>query len=317
MQLAKGIQEDMMVALLETVQSAAAACAQVCIQRLQGLNKEIGCAVQEAEAQRRGGTSNFQVHPEDVHQYSAPSSRKGHKRYSLCENDPDNEQCHDEGHHKHAPGDSIEDLYVSSNWETLHSSASINAAALTPPPLSKKCSRRPSEVGNFRIAIDRRFWSQATSKSLFLQLQTLSQQHANLKIATFISKGEIFARGDSSSIEAVKPELIRIVFEHFPLIALPESLRAWVGSPGGEQEEPPAPAAAQHAWASEFHDSCEAVDHESPQSSITAALALASPRLRANRRDTTPTSPRGGRVMPKCRRPISGAWRPPGGGKPA
>jgi len=322
MQLANGIQEDMMVALLETVQSAAAACAQVCIQRLKGLHQEIGCAVHEADPQGGRGASNFQVHAEDVHQHSSPSSRKGHKRYSLCENDADNEQCHDEHYHRQEPGDSIEDLYLSSNWETLHNSASVDAGALTPPPLLKRCSRRHSEVGDFRIAIDRRYWSQGTSKSLFLQLQTLSQKHANLKIATFISKGEIFARGESSSIEAAKPELGKIVLEHFPLVALPESLQVWAGGQGALGGEPlleqraqcamaEEPPAAQHA---EFY-SCEA-DDDSMQKGIIDALALTSPRMFAHRRETTPNSPRG-RLMPRCRRPMAAAWRPPGSGKPA
>jgi len=311
------------VALLETVQSAAAACAQVYIQRLKDLHREIGCAVQEADAQRDGGTGNFQVHTEDVHLHDATPSREGHKRYSLCENDADNEQCHDEDYHRQEPGDSIEDLYLSSNWETLHNSASVDAGALTPPALSKRLSRKHSEIGDFRIAIDRRYWSQATSKSLFLQLQTLSQKHANLKIATFISKGEIFARGGSSSIEAAKPELGRIVLEHFPLVALPESLRVWAGGQGALGGEPlleqraqramaEEPPAAQHA---ELH-SCEA-DGDYMQSGIIGALALTSPRTFTNRRDSTPNSPRGARLMPKCRRPMAAAWRPAGSGKPA
>jgi hypothetical protein len=324
MQLAKGIQEDMMVALLESVQSSAAACAHVCIQRLKVLHQEIGCTVQEGGAQLDGGASNFQVHAEDVHQRSTTSPRKGHKRYSLCENDADNEQCHDENYHGQEKGASIEDLYLSSNWETLHNAASLDAGVFTPPPMGpmmKRLPRRHSEFGDFRIAIDRRYWSQATSKSLFLQLQALSQKHANLKIATFISKGEIFARGDSSSIEAAKPELGSIVLEHFPLVALPESLRVWAGGQaafGGEPsleqvaqgataEEPPA---AHHA---ELHACYEAYDDAMRSRS---ASALISPRTFTNRRDSTPNSPRGGRLMPKCRRPMSAAWRPPGSGKP-
>jgi hypothetical protein len=333
MQLAKCIQEDMMVALQETVQSAAAACAQICIQRLQVLHKEIGCVVQESEAQRGGGASSLHMYVEHVHQCNASAFQKGrsnnefgHKRYSLCEDDVDIEQCHDEDNLRQGTNTSIEDLYLTANWETLHNSSSIDVVALTPPPLLKRCPRRHSEVGDFRIAIDRRYWSPATYKSLFLQLQALSQKHANLKIATFISKGEIFAKGDSSSIESAKPELIRIVMEHFPLVAIPESLRVSVagqvalggGGPLLEQRTLCAtaeePLAAQHAWASDFHLSCEGDDGSMP-SGITAALALASPRRNVSRRATTPTSPRG-RAMPKCRRSLSGAWRPAGSGNP-
>jgi len=48
----EGVKEDMMVAMLDTLQAAAAACSEVCVQRLRILHRDMLQAFEEAEAQR-------------------------------------------------------------------------------------------------------------------------------------------------------------------------------------------------------------------------------------------------------------------------
>jgi len=116
-------------------------------------------------------------------------------------------------------GTSIEAMYADADWDALRGPAE------TPPPVKR---RRPprSATGQFAVYIDKEHWTPAITRTLLHQLRKLGAKHENLVIAPVMGRGEIFAKGNLKSIEAVKPELAKTVLDHFPFAGLPENLAA-------------------------------------------------------------------------------------------
>lgn len=220
LRLAQGVQEDMMVALLEAVQGAAAACAEVCLQRLQGLHKEMLCAFEEAEHQLKNGTCNSgALTQSELVKRSAHLSTLGQKIFPMGESDSDGD---DDDRSRAGDGHSIEEVYLNGDWESLGS-----PAGMTPPPVTpvKRRPKRRTEVG-FKVAIERQEWTPVVIRKLLIRLRSLQAKHSDLVMAApVMGKGEIYLKGSLSSIEAAKPGLARIVMDLFPWAGLPESLQ--------------------------------------------------------------------------------------------
>merc|ERR1719362_2445712 len=105
--LCEGIQQDMMMAILGSVQGVAAACAEVCIQRMQLLHLELVHAVEheveeaEAKARREG-------HPSTAPIFQSIAAVLGQTRLGqLCHQEPCMSERHMNGFESNATLESM------------------------------------------------------------------------------------------------------------------------------------------------------------------------------------------------------------------
>jgi len=230
LRLAQGVQEDMMVALLESVQSAATQCATICVQRLACLHKEMLCAMADAEAKHHSGASDLSQ--TDMVRRNARLSILGQKMFSLGDTDSedDNHKNEKNGACQKKEGISIEDVYCGKDWEALPT-----CVESAPTPVKRRQRLHPE---TFKVTIDKQHWTPVvTNQELIRRLQGLGQKHNLTWMYAVPGSGEIVAKGSHDGIEAVKPELATILLELFPWADLPECLQVY-GARRAERLDP-------------------------------------------------------------------------------
>lgn len=221
LRLAQGVQEDMMVALLESVQSAATVCATICVQRLARLREEMLCAMADAEAKHTGGACDLSQ--TDMVRRNARFSLLGQNTFSLgdTESEDDNHNNEKSGACQKKEGHSIEDVYCRNDWEALPTS--VESA---PTPAKRRQRVKDAALVAFKVTVDKQHWTPVvTKRQLIPRLQGLAQKHNLTWMHAVPSSGEIHAQGSHEGIEAVKPELATVLLELFPWADLPECLQ--------------------------------------------------------------------------------------------
>jgi len=100
------------------------------------------------------------------------------------------------------------------------------------------------------LEIDKVFWPKGVMRGLTPLLREVGDKHGNLVVAAVPNK-HIMVKGAGDKIEEAKPELRRLIEEHFPDAPIPEELggggagaAAEEEETGWEEEEAPAPAAS-------------------------------------------------------------------------
>lgn len=229
--LTQGVQEEMMVAMLECVQGAAAACTEVCVQRLERLHRDMLRAFDEADpGAGREPETQAEAVPEAALSPRSEAVKKRTHFYTLnfgVDDEDDNDEDAGSSRGGCAQGDSdLEAMYGSMDGDL--------AAAPLATVLAKPTRKRGNaKTGMLRASIDKEHWSPSITRKLLAAFRTLSAKHDNLMVAPVMGKGEVFAKGSLKSIRAATPELAEIVLEQFPYAELPECLQV----PGVRQPE--------------------------------------------------------------------------------